>query len=100
MLFQNLLKNTQYRNLIREFAETLKRHKQEIINSFTYIIDGDGKERRLSNGPIERFNRVPKDFKRNSRGLSNFEYARSRLIWSNRKKRTSFSYTKILNWSI
>ena len=48
MLFQNLLKNTQYRNLIREFAETLKRHKQEIINSFTYIIDGDGKERSAS----------------------------------------------------
>ncbi|WP_455579377.1 ISL3 family transposase [Faecalibacillus intestinalis] len=72
-------------SFIGEFAETLKRHKQEIINSFTYIIDGEGKERRLSNGPIEGFNRVPKDFKRHSRGLSNFDYARSRLIWSNRK---------------
>lgn len=72
-------------HFIREFAETLKKHKQEIINSFIYIIDDEGKERRLSNGPIEGFNRVPKDFKRNCRGLSNFEYARSRLIWSNRK---------------
>lgn len=50
-----------------------------------FEIDGDGKERRLSNGPIERFNCVLKDFKHNSRGLSDFEYARSRLIWSNRK---------------
>ena len=37
-------------------------------------------KRRLSNGPMEGYNRTPKDFKRNSRGLSNFEYARSRLI--------------------
>ena len=72
-------------SLFREFAETLTRYKQEIINSFTYIKDKDGNERRLSNGPIEGFNRVPKDFKRNSRGLSNFDYARARLIWANRK---------------
>ncbi|RHB03131.1 hypothetical protein [Faecalibacillus faecis] len=29
---------------------------------------------------MEGYNRTSKDFKRNSRGLSNFEYARSRLI--------------------
>ena len=34
---------------------------------------------------MEGYNRTPKDFKRNSRGLSNFEYVRSRLIWANRK---------------
>lgn len=72
-------------DFFRDFAETLNRHKQEIINSFTYIKDKDGNERRLSNGPIEGYNRVPKDFKRNSRGLANFEFARSRLIWANRK---------------
>lgn len=70
---------------IRKFAETLKKHKQEIINSFTYITDDKGKERRLSNGPIEGFNRIPKDFIRNCRGVTNFDYARARLIWSNRK---------------
>ncbi len=30
-------------------------------------------------------NKTPKDFKRNSGGLSNFEYTRSRLVWANRK---------------
>lgn len=39
-------------------------------------------------------NRTPKDFKRNSRGLSNFEYARSRLIWSNRKNEPVLSIPK------
>lgn len=71
--------------IFKEFSILLKDHKQEIINSFIYIVDNNGVERRLSNGPIEGYNRVPKDFKRNSRGLHNFEYARSRLIWSNRK---------------
>lgn len=71
--------------LLVEFSGTLKKHKQEIINSFTYIIDNQGKERRISNGPIEGYNRTPKDFKRNSRGLDNFEYVRCRLIWANRK---------------
>ena len=71
--------------MFKEFPELLKDHKQEIINSFIYITDNNGNERRLSNGPMEGYNRTPKDFKRNSRGLSNFEYARSRLIWANRK---------------
>ena len=71
--------------ILKEFSELLKDHKQEIINSFIYITDNNGNERRLSNGPMEGYNRTPKDFKRNSRGLSNFEYARSRLIWANRK---------------
>lgn len=68
-----------------EFSKILKKHKQEIINSFTYITDDQGKERRISNGPMEGYNRTPKDFKRNSRGLDNFEYVRYRLIWVNRK---------------
>lgn len=33
---------------------------------------------------MEGYNRTSKDFKRNSRGLSSFEYARSRLICANR----------------
>ena len=71
--------------MFREFSELLNRHRQEIVNSFIYITDSSGNERRLSNGPMEGYNRTPKDFKRNSRGLTNFEYARSRLIWANRK---------------
>lgn len=80
--------------MFREFSELLKKHKQEIINSFIYIIDNDGNERRLSNGPMEGYNRTPKDFKRNSRGLDNFEYARSRLIWANRKNESILSTPK------
>lgn len=78
----------------KDFAETLNNHKQEILNSFTYIKDKDGNERRLSNGPIEGYNRVPKDFKRNSRGFSNFEYVRYRLIWANRKNELVLSSPK------
>lgn len=72
-------------SMFREFADLLKSHKQEIINSFIYVRDVNGKERRLSNGPLEGYNRTPKDFKRNSRGFKNFEYVRCRLIWANRK---------------
>lgn len=80
--------------MFREFSDLLKKHKQEIINSFIYITDNDGNERRLSNGPMEGYNRTPKDFKRNSRGLGNFEYARSRLIWANRKNEPVLSTPK------
>ena len=81
-------------SMFKEFSEILKKHKQEVINSFIYITDSKGNERRLSNGPMEGYNRTPKDFKRNSRGLSNFEYARSRLIWSNRKNEPVLSIPK------
>lgn len=81
-------------NIFKEFSELLEKHKQEIINSFIYITDEDGKQRRLSNGPMEGYNRTPKDFKRNSRGLDNFEYARCRLIWANRKNEHILSIPK------
>lgn len=81
-------------SIFREFSVLLDTHKQEIINSFIYINDVSGKQRRISNGPIEGFNRIPKDFKRNSRGLGNFEYARTRLIWSNRKNEAVLSTPK------
>ena len=81
-------------SMFKEFSEILKKHKQEVINSFIYITDSKGNERRLSNGPMEGYNRTPKDFKRNSRRLSNFEYARSRWIWSNRKNEPVLSIPK------
>ena len=40
---------------------------------------------RLSNGPMESFNRKPKDLKRDSRGFSDFNYTRNRILWATRK---------------
>jgi len=37
----------------------IKKHKQEIINSFIYIPDNDRNKRRLSNGPMEGYDRIP-----------------------------------------
>ncbi|MBM6930391.1 transposase [[Clostridium] spiroforme] len=71
--------------IFKEFSELLKRHRKDIVNSFIYIIARSQNARRLSSGPMEEYNRTPKDFKRNSRRLTNFEYARSRLIWTKRK---------------
>lgn len=71
-------------SFFKDFASLLKSHKQEIINSFHCITDENGEPRRISNGPIEGYNRIPKDLKRNCRGFYNFFYVRSRLIWSSR----------------
>ena len=38
----------------------------------------------LSNGPMESFNRKPKDLKRESRGFSDFNYTRNRILWATR----------------
>lgn len=91
-----LYSNSEY-DMFRRFGLLLKQYKEEIINSFCSlrafksdnylntlgtIIDYN---RRMSNGPMEGYNRQPKDLKRSSRGTSNFEYTRKRLIWANRK---------------
>lgn len=39
---------------------------------------------RLSNGPIESLNRIPKDMKRGARGYRNFEHIRQRFLFSTR----------------
>lgn len=73
-------------NIFIEFADLLERYKEEILLSFTELPhkkDEDG--RRISNGPIEGFNRKPKDFKRNSRGVDNYAYTKNRLLWATRK---------------
>lgn len=84
-------------SMFQEFGDLLDKHKNEIINSFITInqvkIEEHEKRvnkttqtiRRMSNGPIESFNRKPKDFKRNSRGFSNPEYVIKRILWSTRK---------------
>ena len=76
--------------LFREISELLKSHKSGILASFTYITVTDrqkkeNKLRRLSNGPMEGFNNNPKDYKRNSNGVSNFEFTRSRILWALRE---------------
>ena len=73
-------------NIFIEFADLLERYKEEILLSFTELPhkkDEDG--RRISNGPIEGFNRKPKDFKRNSRGVDNYAYTKNRLLWATRQ---------------
>lgn len=75
--------------MFRKFSILLKENFEEILNSFTYIetIDefGEIHYKRLSNGPIESFNRIPKDMKRNSRGYLDFEHARNRILFATRK---------------
>lgn len=77
----------------RLFADYLKKYKIEIARSFTVTEvsrrsskDSERYYSRLSNGPMESFNRKPKDYKRNARGFSNFNYTRNRILWSTRNK--------------
>ena len=71
-----------------EFSNLLKKFTKEITNSFNVVkkLDDSGELiiRRISNGPIESFNRKPKDLKRSSRGFTNFDYTRNRILWANR----------------
>lgn len=88
---------TTYKNssisLFNEFGELLNSYKNEIIASFNYISIENVKAesdslllvKRISNGPMEGFNNIPKDIKRISNGLSNFDYVRSRILWCTRK---------------
>lgn len=80
---------TNHLAMFREIASTLKEHAQEIANSFIYTSSDRYEEnqqilRRLSNGPMEGFNVNPKNLKRISRGVSNFEYTRNRILWATR----------------
>lgn len=75
-----------------KFAAYLNAHKQPILNSFNVLCTTRRTHKelqdyysRLSNGPMESFNRKPKDFKRNSRGFFNFDYTRNRILWATRE---------------
>ena len=81
-------------DMFKVFADYLRENKSAIIRSFTLIKvhrksqkDIDEYYSRLSNGPMESFNRKPKDYKRASRGFSNFDYTRTRILWATRKER-------------
>lgn len=73
--------------IFKEFADLLEKHFNEIILSFKVVkVTNKNEEfyRRLSNGPMEGFNRKPKDMKRAARGFSSFPFVRNRLLWSHR----------------
>ena len=59
-----------------------------LINSFI-LSKRKGKsgqfQSRLSNGPMEALNRIPKDMKRIGRGYKNFEHIRNRFLYAQRK---------------
>lgn len=79
--------------LFCEFADLLTTYKDQIITSFQCVtIESEHKAadiisivRRLSNGPMESYNNFPKDIKRISNGVSNFEFTRNRILWATRK---------------
>lgn len=69
-------------------ADTLEEYFDQIVNSFNVVVkySKDGNYiSRLSNGPIESLNRIPKDMKRGARGYRNFEHIRQRFLFSTRK---------------
>lgn len=78
--------------IFSDFSEVIKKHRQYILNSYTFVEVTDRKgnkvTRRLSNGPIEQFNTNPKSLRRLARGIKNFDYARNRLLWALRSQET------------
>ena len=90
VLIDKYMKSEQY--IFYSFAKFLEKFKTPIINSFIQVKVKRKSAReeseyyaRLSNGPMESSNRKPKDLKRNSRGFSDFDYTRNRILWSTRK---------------
>ena len=72
--------------LFRDFAQLLVKYKTSIINSFTYVKSLDGERlRRISNGPLESFNKIVSMLRTLSHGVDNFDYVRSRILWHCRK---------------
>lgn len=74
-------------SIFRDFAKLLTKYHQSIVNSFICIKtqkNGSKNEmlRRLSNGPMESFNNIPSALRRQSHGISNFEFARNRILWA------------------
>ena len=96
----SIYRNSGYKIFIN-YSELIEAHKQLIINSFIKITVLDSNNnyilRRLSNGPIESFNNIPKDYKHISNGVSNFEYTRNRILWATRKNPSILGVPKQIN---
>lgn len=95
--FNRLIKKYSTSNIkeFELFSKFLTNHQDEIFASFTMVKTLRKSQKfeqefqsRVSNGPMESFNRKPKDLKRNSRGFSNFDYTRNRILWSTRNNPT------------
>lgn len=77
--------------MFKEFAILLDKRRKEILASFNLLISPSNQDhieveyRRMSNGPMEGFNRKPKDMKRLARGYTNFNFLRNRILWAERK---------------
>ena len=61
---------------MKNFAGTLSRWKNEIINSFTPVGNST-----INNERIENINRTIKIIKRNANGYKNFDRLRRRIMW-------------------
>ena len=80
-------RNSDQKIFYKYIADTLEEYFDEIVNSFIVVekYSKNGKyAARLSNGPMESLNRIPKDLKRNARGYRNFEHIRQRFLFSQR----------------
>lgn len=75
--------------MFEEVAEALTQYKSAIINSFILLSrkdrNGHTFKARLSNGPMESLNRIPKDMKRHARGYTSFAHIRNRFLFSTRE---------------
>ena len=83
-------RNSDQKIFYKYVADTLEEYFDEIVNSFIavekYSNSGNKRTARLSNGPMESLNRIPKDLKRNARGYRNFEHIRQRFLFSQRSR--------------
>lgn len=95
-----LYRSSRFR-IFQESADTLEAHTEQIINSFIMIKrlsrNGELLESRLSNGPMEALNRIPKDMKRIGRGYLNFYHMRNRFLFSQRKNAAILAVPKTLD---
>lgn len=91
--------NSEY-EIFKLFGNLLSEFRIPISNSFI-TVEKKGKNSmymaRLSNGPIESLNRIPKDLKRNSRGIRNFKHARNRILFAKRDNVEILGIPKSLN---
>ena len=70
-----------------DFANLICKYKGLIMNSFIMVEKhgiGEIYDSRLSNGPIESWNRKVKDLKRLGRSFRNFENFRNRFLYATR----------------
>ena len=95
----DLYRSSKYK-MFRDISYTLEEFFEPIIQSFI-MVKRLGKEdpysSRLSNGPIEALNRIPKDMRRIGRGYRNFLYLRDRFLFSQRENATILAKPKSLD---